>query len=42
MEDFKAITAFFFVEYLPKDDRKMPKDVRGLPHIFILLYLIIV
>ena len=42
MDDFKDITPFFFVEYLPEGGRKMPKDVGGLPRICILLYLVLV
>jgi hypothetical protein len=41
-DDFKNITVFFFVEYIPEDGRKRPKYVRGLPYIYILLSLIIV
>jgi hypothetical protein len=36
-----AIMVLFFVECLPKDGRKRPKHVAGLPHVCILLYLII-
>jgi hypothetical protein len=28
-----GISVFFFVEYLPEDDRKRPKNVGGLPHV---------
>jgi hypothetical protein len=36
-----AIIVFFFLEYLPADDRKRPKHVGGLPYVCISLYLII-
>jgi len=37
MDGFKAITAFFLVEYLSEDDQKMPKYKRFTTYLYIIV-----